>query len=43
MIEAAQEAGHWLEETGTTFAFVLVICGTVGLIASGLVFVLSPW
>lgn len=42
-MEAAEEAGHWLEETGTTFALVLVICGTAGMIAAGLVFVMLPW
>lgn len=43
MSEALEEAGCWLEETGTTFAFVLVMVGTVGWIGAGLFFVLGAW
>jgi len=41
--EAWEEASHWLEESGTTFALVLVMMGTVAWISAGLLFVLHAW
>lgn len=41
--EAANEAGHLLEETSTTVAVVLMMVGTVGIIVAGLLAVAVVW
>lgn len=41
--EAAAEAEHMLSETGTTVAVVLMMVGTIGIVAAGLLAIAAVW